>query len=95
MKTCFDFENGIPRGEFFDCASMDDKAKEKPLIASGDFFKYSNRFKQRSIRGVAIEGIAMITHLLGNHINENLQMQLIIIYYLRHHAAARRTDCIG
>jgi hypothetical protein len=63
VKTCRDFENGMPRRESLDCANIVAKANENPFIASGDFFKYSSRLIHRSTRGVANDGMATTIHL--------------------------------
>src|SRR5688572_18095549 len=73
VKTCRDFEKGMPREERPDWARMSAKASENPLMASGDFFRYSSRFRHRSTRGVANEGTAAIIHLIQT-INVQLNM---------------------
>lgn len=64
-NTCRALEKGIPSEAFLGelCARRADIARENPSNASGDFFRYSNRLRHRSMRGVAKEGTAEIIDL--------------------------------
>jgi len=73
LKTWRHLANGIPSWEWRHWESSAAKQRENPLIASGDFFMYSSRLRQRSTSGVVNEGIDVTIHLKYSWVWESMR----------------------